>query len=79
MTDQKLTLYHYRTCPFCIKVEKFLDKKGLTLPIIYIDEDSKSFEMLYQKTGSVQAPCLQIGDEFMRESDDIIDFLGTNS
>ena len=79
MTNQKLTLYHYRTCPFCIKVEQFLDEKALKVPIIYIDEDSKAFEMLYEKTGSVQAPCLQIGDEFMRESDDIIVFLGANS
>ncbi len=72
---EDLILYCYRTCPFCVKVEDFLAKNGLKLAIIYLDEDSESMEYLYNQTESAQAPCLKIGDQFMRESDDIIAYL----
>ncbi|MEK9657678.1 MAG: glutathione S-transferase N-terminal domain-containing protein [bacterium] len=69
------TLYMYRSCPFCIKVQNFMDAKGLKLPTVYLDDDHAALEDLYNKTQSAQAPCLQIDDEYMRESDDIIAYI----
>eukprot|EP01047_Picozoa_sp_COSAG01_P015466 COSAG01_NODE_775_length_13698_cov_60.191632_3_plen_72_part_00 len=65
----------YRTCPFCVKVQRFLDEKALTLPTIYLDDDQAALEDLYHKTQSAQAPCLKINDDYMRESDDIIAYI----
>ena len=70
-----LTLYFYKTCPFCIKVERFLAEKGLEISIVNLDDDMALVEELYHKTGSAQAPCLKINDSYMRESDDIIAYL----
>lgn len=70
-----LLLYFYKSCPFCVKVEHFLAKKGLNIPIIFLDDDMAIVEELYHKTGSAQAPCLKIKDSYMRESDDIIAYL----
>lgn len=75
MSQIKYTLYFYRTCPFCVKVQDFMDQHKIKIPTIYLEEDASALEDLYDKTQSAQAPCLQINDKYMRESDDIIDYI----
>ncbi len=36
-TDLKLTLYQYKTCPFCSKVRAFLDYHGLPYEIVEVN------------------------------------------
>ncbi|KAK9307510.1 hypothetical protein QLX08_002141 [Tetragonisca angustula] len=37
ITDLKLTLYQYQTCPFCCKVRTFLDYYGISYEIVEVD------------------------------------------
>ncbi|MFA6015055.1 MAG: glutathione S-transferase N-terminal domain-containing protein [Gallionellaceae bacterium] len=76
----KLTLYHFSTCPFCIKVRHEMGR--LSLPIALRDAQHNSTHRadLLQGGGKIQTPCLQIFDaqgnvQWLYESDDIILYL----
>ncbi len=76
---EKLTLYVGTTCPFCKKVESFMEEKGIdSVEIKNIDEDKEAREYLIEKGGKKQVPCLFIGEEPLYESLDIIKYLKEN-
>jgi glutaredoxin len=75
-----LTLYQFRTCPFCIKVRRTC--KRLSLPIATRDaqHDAIARQELLAATGKVQVPCLKIAAAdgtavWMPESGAIIQYL----
>lgn len=77
---EKLALYHFGTCPFCIKVRHEMGR--LSLPITLRDAQHNSTHRadLLQGGGKIQTPCLQISDDqdnvqWLYESDDIIQYL----
>lgn len=76
----KLALYHFKTCPFCIKVRHEMAR--LSLPIMLRDaqHDSAHRSDLEQGGGKIQTPCLKITDDqgkvrWLYESNDIIKYL----
>lgn len=76
----KLVLYHFRTCPFCIKVKR--NNKRLSLNIETRDAQHNPVfrQELLQGGGQIKVPCLKIiddegNDTWMYESDDIVDYL----
>ena len=76
----KLALYHFNTCPFCIKVRHEMARLSLPIQLREAQHDAKHRGELLQGGGKVQAPCLQIEDErgniqWMYESNDIIQYL----
>ena len=83
--DQKsrnLVLYQFKTCPFCIKVRREINR--LTLPIELRDaqKNMQHRAELLQGGGAIKVPCLQIRDEhgnvqWMYESSDINQYLKT--
>lgn len=76
---EKLTLYVGTTCPFCKKVESFMEDNGIdSVEIKNIDEDKDAREYLIEKGGKKQVPCLFIGDKALYESLDIIKYLKDN-
>lgn len=76
---EKLTLYVGTTCPFCKKVESFMEDNGIdSVEIKNIDEDKEAREYLIEKGGKKQVPCLFIGDKALYESLDIIKYLKDN-
>lgn len=76
---EKLRLYVGTTCPFCKKVESFMEDNGIdSVEIKNIDEDKEAREYLIEKGGKKQVPCLFIGDKALYESLDIIKYLKDN-
>lgn len=77
--SQGLTLYHFKACPFCIKVHWAIRQLGLDIPCRNIRSDPDAREELLAGGGRSMVPCLRIeaGDEtrWLYESDDIIRFL----
>ncbi|MBL7004803.1 MAG: glutathione S-transferase N-terminal domain-containing protein [Gammaproteobacteria bacterium] len=78
---EKLKLYQFYGCPFCIKTRRIIYK--LDLPIEYrgAQEGSEYRIELQNEGGMVQVPCLRIekedGVEWLYESSAIIDYLET--
>jgi len=75
-----LTLYHFSTCPFCIKVRHEMARLSLPIQLRDAQHDPKHRADLLQGGGKVQTPCLRIEDgqgnvQWMYESNGIIKYL----
>jgi glutathione S-transferase len=75
-----LVLYHYKTCPFCMKVRQ--EMRRLSLPIQRIDAqpEGSDREALRQGGGLAKVPCLRIKDDagnsqWLYDSDKIVAYL----
>lgn len=71
----KLALYYRPTCPFCIRVLDFMDRQGVTIPLIDISRDRDAAATLIEVGGKQQVPCLFIDGEPLYESSDIISWI----
>jgi glutaredoxin len=76
----KLSLYQFKTCPFCIKVRRELD--ALALPIARLDaqHDEQQRAALLRATGATKVPCLRItatdgSVQWLSESNAIVEYL----
>jgi glutaredoxin len=77
---ESLVLYHYKTCPFCMKVRQ--EMRRLSLPIQRLDAQAEgpNREALSQGGGLTKVPCLQITDangssQWLYDSDKIVAYL----
>jgi glutaredoxin len=76
----KMALYHFKTCPFCIKVRHEMGRLSLPIELRDAQHEAEHREALLQGGGKVQTPCLRIiGNDgqvqWMYESGDIIRYL----
>ncbi len=72
-------LYVGTICPFCKKVENFLNEENIELEIVNIEKDRNAMQKLIEEGGKRQVPCLYHDGEYLYESDDIIEFLKENN
>ncbi|HDZ45544.1 hypothetical protein LCGC14_0096550 [marine sediment metagenome] len=73
---QRLALYQFRSCPFCIKVRKEIARLGLNIELRDAQLDPTHKQALLEGGGKVKVPCLKIThddgrEEWMYESDTI--------
>ena len=76
----RLVLYHFPTCPFCIKVRREMARLSLPIALRDAQHNPEHRADLLQGGGKIQTPCLQIADgqgnvQWMYESNDIIKYL----
>lgn len=71
-------LYVGTICPFCKKVENFLNEENIELEIVNIEKDRDAMQKLIEEGGKRQVPCLFHDGKYLYESDDIIEFLKAN-
>lgn len=76
----KLTLYQFRTCPFCIKVRRCMKQLALNIELRDTQKNQQHRQELIEGGGEVKVPCLRIIHddgrvEWMYESGDIISYL----
>ncbi len=76
----KFVLYHFSTCPFCIKVRHEMARLSLPISLRDAQHDHKHKTELMTGGGKVQTPCLRIEHEhgnveWLYESRDIIQYL----
>ncbi|MBP2025889.1 glutaredoxin family protein [Peptoniphilus stercorisuis] len=74
-----LNLYIGTYCPFCRKVENFIEDNNISgVNYINIDKDKEAREHLVEVGGKKQVPCLFVDEKPMYESMDIINYLKEN-
>ncbi|MEQ3641101.1 MAG: glutathione S-transferase N-terminal domain-containing protein [Alteromonas sp.] len=77
--SQKLALYQFFGCPFCIKTRRAMYKYNVPIQKRNVSEGSPHREELLQGGGKIQTPCLRIenekGVEWMYDSKAIIGYL----
>lgn len=76
----KLVLYHFSTCPFCIKVRREMARLSLPIALRDAQYNPEHRDDLLQGGGKIQTPCLMIADDkgsiqWMYESNGIIQYL----
>ncbi|MCW8955640.1 MAG: glutathione S-transferase N-terminal domain-containing protein [Gammaproteobacteria bacterium] len=77
---RNLTLYQFKTCPFCIKVRRSMKQLALNIELRDAQHNQQHRQELLEGGGEVQTPCLKIVHddgriEWMYESSDIVSFL----
>lgn len=71
----KLKLYTSTFCPFCERVKRAMEENNVEgVEIVNIDKDPAEREVLIEKGGKKQVPCLFVDDVPMYESKDIIEY-----
>lgn len=73
---RKLALYHYPTCPFCLKTRRTMQRLSLDIDLRNAQHDETHRAALIAGGGKPQVPCLLIADDqgtqtWMYESDAI--------
>lgn len=77
---QNLTLYQFRTCPFCIKVRQEMRRLSLNIRCLDAQPEGIHRDALLRGGGVVRVPCLSIKEEngtesWLYESGKIIEYL----
>lgn len=76
----RLKLYHFKTCPFCIKVRHEMARLSLPIDLRDAQHNAEHRADLLKGGGKIQTPCLQISNTsgnitWLYESKDIIEYL----
>lgn len=74
----ELTLYHFESCPFCIRVRRFMAENEIHIPLKDTLRNSEYREELIHLGGKKQVPALSIDGKILYESLDIIDWMRIN-
>ena len=77
---QNLVLYQFKTCPFCIKVRREINRLSLPIELRDAQKNQQYRIELQQGGGQIKVPCLRIMDEhgqaqWMYESAEINQYL----
>lgn len=75
---KNLVLYYKPTCPFSLKVLRYLKENNIELEMRDINSEPGAVEELISTGGKKQVPCMFIDGNPMYESDDIISYLKEN-
>ena len=78
MNQHNLVLYHFASCPYCLRVRRFLSANNLSVPEKDILLDPTARRELVEAGGSSQVPALMIDGEVLYESTDIIQWFARN-
>lgn len=78
--NQSLTLYQFKTCPFCIKVRQEMRRLSLTVAQRDAQPEGPARSALLQGGGQVKVPCLHIAhangqDQWLYDSNAIKSYL----
>lgn len=76
----RLTLYHFGSCPYCVRVRRAISRLQLSITLRDTLGDPQARSELIQGGGSTQVPCLRIEGtdghaHWMYESADIVAYL----
>ena len=79
---RKLALYHYPTCPFCLKTRRVMQRLSLKIELRDAQHDATHRAALIAGGGKPQVPCLLITDAngqqtWLYESDAINAYLNS--
>jgi glutathione S-transferase len=77
LRPERLDLYYFEECPYCLRVLEDVEHLGLEERVVYhnIRTDPAAREALVELTGKTQVPCMVIDGAPMHESEEIIRFL----
>jgi len=81
---RSITLYQYKTCPFCIKVRQEMRRLSLNIEKLDAQQEGENRQDLIKDGGKAKVPCLKITDQsgnsqWLYESGEIIAYLSASA
>lgn len=68
-----ITMYSTRSCPFCVRADQFLERKGVVgVRKIMVDESSAALAEMHAMTARRSVPQIIIGDRHVGGYDDLV-------
>lgn len=71
MSTPDIVLYVAGWCPFCVRAQGLLTKKGLAYRVVDVDEDAKSREEMIARSGRRTVPQIFIAGKHVGGCDDL--------
>lgn len=62
---KKAKVFSTPVCPYCYTLKEFLKEKGVEFEDIDISKDEKAREEMIKKTGKLEAPVIEFGDQII--------------
>jgi len=77
---EQLSLYQFKTCPFCMKVRREIKRLSLNIELRDAQYDQAHRARLLKDGGRIKVPCLHVRqaegeDAWLYESDEVIQYL----
>ncbi|WP_169197944.1 glutaredoxin 3 [Aromatoleum buckelii] len=70
----KIRMYATNVCPYCVRAEQLLKRKGVTdIEKIRVDQDPSLRDEMIKLTGRRTVPQIFIGDQHVGGCDDLFD------
>ena len=73
----EVALFYRPTCPYCLKVLRFMEKNKMSFPLKDVSASREVRETLQAMGGKTQVPCLIVDGDALYESNDIIQWFGS--
>ena len=61
----KIKIYTTSVCPYCHTLKEFLKEKGVSFEEVDISRDILTQDKLIEKTGKMEVPIIEIGDQLI--------------
>jgi glutaredoxin 3 len=71
MMTAPVIMYTTAVCPYCVRAERLLESKGVTVQKVRVDLDPEQRVLMMQKTGRRTVPQIYIGDTHVGGFDDL--------
>ena len=63
--EKKVKVYSTPACPWCHKAKDFLKENKIKFEEHDVSADEKAAKRMFEKTGQMSVPVIEIGDEFV--------------
>ena len=79
MSNFRLALYYFESCPYCQLVLSAIDRLQVKIKMCDIQSNPENLSRLVKDTGRKTVPCLYIDEKPMHESTEIIRWIEANA
>ncbi|NHQ87542.1 glutaredoxin 3 [Iodobacter sp. HSC-16F04] len=67
-----ITMYSTRSCPFCVQAENLLQRKGLAVNKILVDQNQDDFVTMVERTARRSVPQIFVGNRHVGGLTDLV-------
>ena len=67
-----ITMYSTRSCPFCVQAENLLQRKGLAVNKILVDQNQNDFVTMVERTARRSVPQIFVGNRHVGGFTDLV-------
>ncbi|WP_297576389.1 glutaredoxin 3 [uncultured Deefgea sp.] len=67
-----ITMYSTRSCPFCVQAENLLQRKGLAVNKILVDQNQDEFVTMVERTARRSVPQIFVGNRHVGGFTDLV-------